>query len=144
MEPRDPNYQTRVRESFKRQRAMATLGIEVAELAPGRAVFTMPFNPAMTQQLGYLHAGTVTTALDSACGYAAYTLMEADADVLSVEFKANFLAPAKGERFVIRAEVVKSGRTITVSEGKAYAIEDGAEKLIASMTCTLMAVRSGV
>lgn len=88
-----------------------------------------------------MHAGVVATALDSACGYAAYSLMPASADVLTVEFKANFLAPAKGRRFAFRARVVKPGRTITVCDAEAVAFGDGGdERLIATMTATLMAL----
>jgi uncharacterized protein (TIGR00369 family) len=100
----------------------------------------MPPNPAFTQQHGFIHAGIITTALDSACGYAAFTLMPRDAAVLTVEFKTNLLAPAKGERFVFRAHVVKPGRTLTICDARALAIEGGREKLIATMTGTLMAI----
>ena len=119
---------------------MATLGIEIAHLEPGKVHLTMPPNPAFTQQHGFIHAGIITTALDSACGYAAFTLMPRDAAVLTVEFKTNLLAPAKGERFVFRAHVVKPGRTLTICDARALAIEGGREKLIATMTGTLMAV----
>ena len=100
----------------------------------------------LTQQHGFLHAGIIATALDSACGYAAFSLMPEDAAVLSVEFKTNMLRPARAERFVARAQVVKAGRTITVVEGKAFALEADREVLIASMTGTMMSVfqRPGV
>ena len=94
----------------------------------------------LTQQHGFLHAGMVATALDSACGYAGFTLMAADAAVLTIEFKINLLAPAKGERFRMEGRVLKPGRTITVCEGRAFAIDGSQEKLIATMGCTLMAV----
>src|ERR1700761_4942429 len=109
----DPNFRERVRASFPRQQVMATLGIEIAHLEPGEVHLTMPPNRAYTQQHGFMHAGIITTALDSACGYAAFSLMPADAAVLTVEFKTNLLAPAKGERFIFRAHVVKPGRTLT-------------------------------
>jgi uncharacterized protein (TIGR00369 family) len=146
-EPRDPHYEERVRTSFARQRAMATLGIEIARLEPGKVELAMGYDQAFTQQHGFVHAGIMTTALDSACGYAAFSLMPADAAVLTVEFKVNLLAPAKGERFLFRAEVVKPGRTLTVCEARAYAVEDsGAERLVATMSGTLMAVfrREGI
>ena len=101
----------------------------------------MPFDEAYTQQHGFVHAGIITTALDTACGYAAFSLMDAESAVLTVEFKTNLLAPARGERFLVRAHVVKPGRTLTVTEAKAFAVSGGAEKLVASMTGTLMAVR---
>ena len=98
----------------------------------------MPFRDNLTQQNGFLHAGIVSAALDSACGYAALTLMPPDADVLTIEFKVNLLAPGKGEHFLFRGEVTKPGRTILVSDGKAYAVSNGKEKLIATMTGTMM------
>jgi acyl-coenzyme A thioesterase PaaI-like protein len=88
-----------------------------------------------------MHAGIIATALDSACGYAAFSLMPADAGVLTVEFKTNLLAPAKGDRFLFRAHVVKPGRTLTVCDARALALDDGAEeRLVATMTGTLIAL----
>jgi uncharacterized protein (TIGR00369 family) len=110
------------------------------EVAPGRVVIELPFAPGLTQQHGFLHAGVVGMALDSACGYAGFSLMPVEAAVLTIEYKLNLLAPAKGQRFRMEGQVVKPGRTITVTEGRAYAIDGGAEKLVATMTCTLMAV----
>jgi uncharacterized protein (TIGR00369 family) len=140
-QPQDPNYSERVRTSFARQEVMKTLGIEIARLAPGEIELVMTYNPDYTQQHGFMHAGIVTTALDSACGYAALSLMPADAEVLTVEFKTNLLAPANGERFVFRSQVVKPGRTLTVCDARAFSLVDGIEeKLVATMTGTLMAV----
>ena len=142
-QPQDPNYEERVRASFARQRVMTTLGIEIARIGPGDIELTMPHDPAYTQQHGFVHAGIITTALDSACGYAAFSLMPADAAVLTVEFKTNLIAPAMGRRFLFRAGVVKPGRTLTVCEARAFAAEgsgDGAERLVATMTGTLMAL----
>src|SRR5215472_5988246 len=107
--PKDPLFAERVRASFARQRAMHTLGVEITRLAPGEIELTMPYEAAFTQQHGFIHAGILATVLDSACGYAAFSLMPADAAVLTVEFKTNLLAPAKGERFLFRAQVVKAG-----------------------------------
>jgi uncharacterized protein (TIGR00369 family) len=140
-QPNDANFADRVRASFARQPAMQTLGVAIARLAPGEIELTMPYELAYTQQHGFIHAGIITTALDSACGYAAFSLMPADAAVLTVEFKTNLLAPAKGDRFLFRAHVVKPGRTLTVCEAQALAVENsGDERLIASMTGTLMAL----
>jgi uncharacterized protein (TIGR00369 family) len=136
----DPDFRERVRASFARQRVMATLGIEIIHLEAGEIHLTMRPDPAYTQQHGFMHAGIITTALDSACGYAAFTLMPLDAAVLTVEFKTNLLAPAKGERFIFRAEVIKPGRTLTICEARALALEGSKEKLVATMTGTLMAV----
>jgi uncharacterized protein (TIGR00369 family) len=100
----------------------------------------MPYSVDLTQQNGFVHAGIITAGLDSACGIAAFTLMPDGSDILTVEFKTNLLAPARGERFAFRATVVKPGRTLTVCEGRAYALRDGIETLIATMTGTLMAL----
>ena len=142
----DPDFRARVLASFARQQVMATLGIEMVHLEPGEVHLSMPPNPAYTQQHGFMHAGIIPTALDSACGYAAFSLMPADAAVLTVEFKTNLVAPAKGERFVFRAEVIKPGRTLTFCDARALALEGSKERLIATMTGTLMAVvgRRGV
>src|ERR1700751_3047728 len=139
-QPKDPHFAERVRASFVRQRAMHTLGVEITRLAAGEIELAMPYDAAFTQQHGFVHAGIIATVLDSACGYAAFSLMPADAAVLTVEFKTNLLAPARGDRFLFKGEVVKPGRTITVSAASAFAIEDGEEKLIATMTGTLMAL----
>ena len=145
-QPKDPHFAERVRASFARQQVMATLGIEMIRLEPGEVHLSMPPNPAYTQQHGFMHAGIITTALDSACGYAAFSLMPADVAVLTVEFKTNLLAPAKGERFVFRAQVIKPGRTLTICEARSLALQGSKEKLVATMTGTLMAVigRQGV
>ncbi len=138
--PRDDGYAARVRESFALQGAMGTLGASLAEIAPGRVVIELPWAAGLSQQHGFLHAGMVATALDSACGYAGFTLMPPGAGVLTVEFKINLLAPAKGQRFRMVGQVIKPGRTITVTEGRAYATADGREKLIATLGATLMTI----
>jgi uncharacterized protein (TIGR00369 family) len=145
-DPPDPQYAARVKASFDRQDAMKTIGATLASVAPGVVVIEMPWAQALTQQHGFLHAGMVATGLDSACGYAGFSLMPADAAVLTVEYKINLLAPAKGQRFRMVGEVLKPGRTLTVVEGKAYAIDQGREKLVATMNATLMALigREGV
>lgn len=112
--PADPGFERRVRDSFARQAAMRSLGVSIAALSPGRCELHMPYDPAFTQQHGFLHAGIVTTVADSAAGYAAYSLMPADSSVLTVEFKQNLLAPAKGELLVARAEVLRPGRQLSV------------------------------
>jgi len=119
---------------------MATLGGRLSLLEPGAVDIDLPWAPGLTQQHGFLHAGMVATALDSACGYAGFTLMPEGAAVLTIEFKINLLAPAKGERFRMEGRVIKPGRTITVCEGRAFAIDGSQEKLVATMGCTLMAV----
>lgn len=139
--PRSADYAARVRDSFARQAVMTTFGARLVDVMPGRVVAEMPFNPALTQQHGFLHAGVVAAVLDSACGYAAFSLMDDDSAVLTAEFKINLLAPAAGQMFRFDARVIKAGRTLLPSDGRAYAIADGAKKLIATMSATLMAVR---
>ena len=139
-EPRSTDFAARVRDSFARHGAMQTLGASLGLVAPGAVDIELPWARGLTQQHGFLHAGMVSTALDSACGYAGFSLMAPDAAVLTIEFKINLLAPAKGERFRMEGRVLKPGRNITVCEGRAFAIENSQEKLIATMGCTLMAV----
>ncbi|MFQ5627584.1 MAG: PaaI family thioesterase [bacterium] len=140
MKPQSPNFASRVRESFALQKVMQTIGASLGKIAPGEVEIILPFRDDLTQQNGFLHAGIVTTILDSACGYAAYTLMPEDANVLSVEFKINLCAPAKGDTMIARAKVKKPGRTLTVCEGDVCAVQDGAEKLVATMQATMMMV----
>ena len=139
-EPKDPDFAGRVRASFARQGAMHTIGATLVSVTPGSVVIELPWAQALTQQHGFLHAGIVATALDSACGYAASSLMPAEAGVLTIEYKVNLLAPAQGQLFRMVGEVLKPGRTISVAEGRAYALHDEGEKLIATCTCTLMTV----
>jgi uncharacterized protein (TIGR00369 family) len=139
-EPKNPDYRKIASATFDAQHAMRTLGISIARLEPGEVELAMPYSRDLTQQNGFIHAGIITAGLDTACGIAAFTLMPAGCDILTVEFKTNLLAPARGERFAFRAHVVKPGRTLTVCEARAYAQADGGETLIASMTGTLMAL----
>ncbi len=142
-EPRDPDFEARIRTSFARQAFMATLGAALSTVRPGEVAITLPFREALTQQHGFLHAGVVASVVDSACGYAALSLMPPGAAVLSVEFKVNMLAPAAGRRFEAVGRVRKAGRTITVCEGelRAFATEDEAGTLVALMQGTMMTVR---
>ena len=141
--PRDPGFEQRVRASFERQAAMATLGATLAQVAPGEVVIELPFRRELTQQHGFLHAGIVTSVMDSACGYAALSLMEPGAGVLSIEFKVNLIAPARGNRFRASGRVVRAGRTVTVVSAELHAVEaaDTTGALVAIMTGTMMAVR---
>ena len=151
-QPHAGDYQTRVKASFKQQRAMKTLGISLVRVAAGEVELRLPFQPGLTQQHGFIHAGVISTALDSACGYSAFSLMPADAAVLTVEFKINLLSPAKGDYFTFVGTVVKPGKSITVSQGEAWVhigdgnSGDGERKLIAQMTATLMTIvgRDGI
>jgi uncharacterized protein (TIGR00369 family) len=139
---RDPDYERKVRDSFARQAAMATFGARLLRVAPGEVDIELPFRQDLTQQNGFLHAGVVTALIDSACGYAAHSLMEPGADVLSVEFKVNLLAPAVGERFVARGRVLRSGRTLTVCTGDLFAFRGPDEAHVATMTATMIARHS--
>src|SRR5271170_8367618 len=126
-ELRDTEYQRRVRDSFERQGLMRHLGAELVSLEPGEAVIRVPFRGELTQQHGYFHAGVSGAIADSACGYAAYTLMPADSTVLTVEYKMNLLAPADGEQLIARARVVRSGRTLKICAADVYARKSDAE-----------------
>jgi uncharacterized protein (TIGR00369 family) len=137
MIPRDPAFEARVRESFARQSHMATLGVTIERVAPGEVDLALPYDPRFCQQNGYLHAGAIASLADSASGYAAYSLAAADTDVLAVEFKINLLAPARGDRFLACARVLRPGRTLTVCHVDVYAT--GAEPtLIATMLSTVI------
>ena len=138
---RDPDYEARVRASFDKQLFMATLGARLELIAPGEVRIAVSHRPDLTQQHGFLHAGAVTSVVDSACGYAALSLMEPGAAVLSVEFKVNLLAPAAGKEFVAIGRVVRAGKTVTVVSGELVSVDDGAEKVVAILQGTMMAVR---
>ncbi|HEU0053368.1 MAG TPA: PaaI family thioesterase [Longimicrobium sp.] len=137
----EAGWEERVRESFARQALMHTIGATLDRLAPGEVDLRLPYRADLGQQHGFLHAGVVASIADSACGYAAHTLMPAHAAVLSVEFKINLMAPAAGEAFVARGRVVKAGRTLTVCSGDVFALRGGEERLVATMQATMMTVR---
>jgi len=128
----------RVRGSFDRQGMMATLGVEVITVEPGRVQLALRHDDRFTQQHGFLHAGAVASVLDSACGYAAYSVMPPDAEVLTVTYTINLLAPAAGERFTMTGQVVRAGRTLVVCRAEAFA--DGAERPFAAMQATMTAL----
>lgn len=141
------DYEARVRASFARQQIMGTIGAELTRVNAGEVEIEMDYRADLTQQHGFLHAGIISSALDSACGYAAYSVMPETAAVLTIEFKVNLLAPGKGERFLFRGSVTKPGRTIVVADGQAYAYDgEGEARLIATMTGTMMVVsgRDGI
>lgn len=137
----DTDFESRIRASFDRQMVMQTIGASLSHIQAGEVRIELPFRPALTQQHGYLHAGIVGLIVDSACGYAAYTLMPADSEVLSVEYKINFLSPAQGQTFLAVGRVVKPGRTLTVCAGDAWAHNAGEAKLVATMQSTMICVR---
>jgi uncharacterized protein (TIGR00369 family) len=141
-QPSNPDFESRVRESFAAQKFMATLGAEVTHIAPGEVTIELPFSEHLTQQDGFLHAGVVTSIADSGCGYAAFTLMPEGAAVLSVEFKVNMISPSVGERFIARARVLKPGRTLTVCRADVFAVKEGQEKHVLAMQATMITRRS--
>jgi uncharacterized protein (TIGR00369 family) len=136
--PPDPDFERRVRASFDRQGAMRLIGARLGRLGPGYCSVELPYRDDLTQQNGYIHAGIVSAIVDSAGGYAGFTLFPADASVLTVEYKLNLLAPAIGERLVAEAEVVKPGRTLAITRGEVYAERDGKRTLCAVMQQTLI------
>ena len=140
-EPQDPDFEMRVRASFARQKVMETIGASLTRVAPGEVEIELSFRDNLTQHHGYLHGGIVTSIVDTACGFAAMTLMPADASVLTIEYKANFVSPATGKRMIARGRVTKPGRTITVCAGDVVALSGGKEKQVATMLATMMAVR---
>jgi uncharacterized protein (TIGR00369 family) len=139
--PIDPGFASRVRDSFARQSLMRTLGAVIARVAPGEVDVTMTFRRDLTQQHGHLHAGAMTAVVDSACGYAALTLLPPGAEVLTVEFKVNLLSPGKGAGIVARGRVLKAGRALTVCAGDVFAIDHGEETHVLTMLATEMIVR---
>ena len=145
-QPADPAYDSRVRASFARQSMMKLLGASLEHVAPGAVDIRLPFRADLTQQHGFLHAGVTTSIADSACGYAAFTLMPPGAAVLTVEFKVNLIAPAAGETFVARGRVLKAGRTLTICSGDVFALDGDGEKHVLTMLATVMTVenRSGL
>ena len=128
----------RVRASFDRQGMMTTLGVEVTAVEPGRVEMSLRHDERFTQQHGFLHAGAVASVLDTACGYAAYSVMPPEASVLTATYTINLLAPAAGERFAITGEVVRAGRTLVVCRGEAFA--DDGQRPFAVMQATMTAV----
>jgi uncharacterized protein (TIGR00369 family) len=139
--PADPQFAKRIRASFARQPAMTTIGARLVRVDAGEVEIEMPFSAHITQQHGFIHGGILGTALDSACGFASLTLMPADAGILTIEYKLNLLAPGRGERFRFIGRVRKAGRTITLADADAIAVESsGRERLIATMTATEMTI----
>lgn len=135
----NPAFVEEIRQSFAKQMIMGLIGASLTRVEPGVVEITLPYRTDLTQQHGYVHAGIVTTIADSACGYAAYTLMPPESEVLAVEFKVNLLRPAKGEKFVARAEVIKPGRTLTVVRADVFAMSGSEEpQLVATMQGTMM------
>ena len=134
----NPSFADEIKQSFAKQTIMGLIGAELTRVEPGVIEITLPYRADLAQQHGYLHAGIITTIADSACGYAAYSLMPPNSEVLSVEFKVNLLRPAKGETFSAVAEVVKSGKTLTVVRADVFGIEQERRDLVATMLGTMI------
>jgi len=135
--PKDPDFERRVRASFAAQRFMATIGATLESVSAGVVSIRLPFREDLTQQDGFFHAGVLASVADSACGYAAFSLMPATARVLSVEFKINMLSPAKGDAVVARAEVIRAGNTIMVCRADVFSVAGATEKLVSAMQATM-------
>jgi uncharacterized protein (TIGR00369 family) len=135
-----PGYEDRIQSNFDRQQVMKLIGARLVKVSPGEVHIALPYNQALTQQDGYIHAGILTTLVDSACGYAAFSLMPPNSGVLSIEFKVNFLSPAIGDAFLGVGKVIKAGRTITVCSGDVFALQNGVHTLVTAMQATMMSV----
>lgn len=134
----DPEWEQKIRASFKRQGFMNYLHAEIIHAEPGSVAIEVPFRPELTQQHGFFHAGVTSAIADTAGGYAGFSLFPPDSTVLTVEFKINLLAPAKGDRLQALAKVIKPGRTLTICDLKVHAIDGGHEVLCASGQQTLI------
>lgn len=136
------NIQERITNSFRSQTLMATLGAQLISVVDGEVRIELPFSAKLCQQHGYVHAGAITSIVDSACGYAALTKAPLDCEVLTAEFKINFVRPAIGERFVAVGKVLTSGKLLTVCSGEVQAFSGSDNKVIAIMQSTIVNLRS--
>lgn len=137
----DALFEARVRDSFARQPAMRMIGAFVSAVEPGFCEVTLPYDDKLTQQHGFVHGGVTGMIADSACGYAAYSLMPADSSPLTVEYKINMLNPAHGDQLTARGRVIKSGKTLVIAQCDVFALHEGEEKLVAAMQQTLIVMR---
>ena len=137
-DPQDPNYAERIRASFRRQKIMEGIAARLTDVTPGAVEIELPFREDLTQQHGFIHAGIVTAVVDTACGYAALSLMPENSEVLTVEYKINFVSPAVGDRLIAKGQVIKPGRTVTVCAGHVFAAHDGKENLVATMLASMI------
>ena len=140
-EPAFKDFKQKVQDSFKRQGFMDLLGAELVDIQPGYCEIKIPFDASLTQQHGFFHAGVVSTVADNTAGYAAFSLMEENASILTVEYKLNLMAPAKGDFLMGKARVLKHGRTLTICRSDVYVVEKGKEKLCAAGQSTLIQLK---
>jgi uncharacterized protein (TIGR00369 family) len=136
----DPEFERRIRTSFARQGLNGAIRATLGRVSAGMVEIEVPFSESVSQQHGFFHGGVMGAIGDSACGYAAMTLTPPGMEVLTIEYKVNFLSPAQGDRLVARGRVTKPGRTVTVCSGDVFAVRDGREKLVATMLATIMTV----
>ncbi len=136
--PHNPDFEARVRSSFARQAAMSLIGARLTTVEPGRCVIELPVRDDLTQQHGFVHGGVVGMIADSAGGYAGFTLMPADASVLTVEYKINMLAPADGDLLIAIGEVLKPGRTLSIVRAEVFGVQGDRRTRVAAMQQTLM------
>jgi len=137
-QPRDPNFQQKVRDSFDQQQFMEHIGAQLFEVRPGYCEIRVPFQESLTQQNGFFHAGVISTIADNAAGYAAFSLMDEKASVLTVEIKLNLLSPGKGDMLIGRGQVLKSGKTLSICRSDLFVVQNGEEKLCAAGQSTLI------
>jgi uncharacterized protein (TIGR00369 family) len=142
-DPQNSDFESAVQESFDRLTLMKTIGATLQRVSPGEVEIGLRFRTDLTQHHGFMAAAVLTAVVDVACGYAAMTLMPPGCSVLTIEYKANFLAPAQGERVVARGRVIRPGRTVTVCAGDVVAVDGGQEKLVATLLATMMRVDDG-
>lgn len=138
LQDQSEDFESRVRDSFARQRVMRLIGADLRSVERGAVEIVLPFRDDLTQQHGFIHAGIITTIADSACGYAAFTLMPEGSEVLSVEFKTNLLRPAQGKEFIAAARVLKPGKTLTVVKCDVFADVRDESKMVATMLATMI------
>jgi uncharacterized protein (TIGR00369 family) len=136
--PRDPDFQSRCRTAFSGQPFMDFIGAELVHLSPGHCHIEVPHRRELLQQHGYFHGGITATIADNAAGIAAVTLFDAQSEPLTVEFKVNLIAPARGDRLIARGRVIKPGRTLSICQAEVFGVSDGEEILVATGLVTIM------
>ena len=136
----DAEKRARMFANFEKQQVMRLFNARITRVEAGEVQIEFPYQNSLTQQNGYIHAGVLSTVMDSACGYAAFSLMAPGCGVLSIEFKVNFLSPAQGELFIATGKVIRAGRTVTVCSGEVLAVQNGTQKPAAVMQATMMTV----
>ena len=141
-QPRNPDFDSRTRESFARQRFMETLGTELTVVEPGHVEMRLPFRPELSQQHGFFHGGVIGTLADNASGYAAFTMLDAKDSILTVEYKMNIVSPGRGDTLIAVGTVIKPGRRLIICETRIYAENDGKRTLCATALCTMMAMEN--